>query len=444
MHDSWSALGAPMILVVGAGLAGLTCAKTLIEAGHDVRVLEAADHVGGRVRTDASADGFLLDRGFQVLFTAYPAAQRHLDLPALKLHAFTPGAVLIRDGRWHELGDPFRQLSLLGPTLANPLLTFGDKVRTVRLRRFARRRSIDALFHGRLRGTDKTTGDRSTYEYLRRRRHFKDNGFIDHFARPFFGGIFLDRELSTSARAFLFTWKMLASGKVVVPEHGMGVLADQLAARLPQGAIRLQTRVEGIVEADGRAVGVMLTGGEEIQGEAVVVATDAPAAARLTKRDLPHEGVSVACVYFASSESLYSGPKLLLNANADAFVNNAVQLSNVSTAYAPPGQHLLSCTVLGSPDLVDTELAARCRADIASWFPGKDLASLRHIATYRIRFAQVRQPPGFFKTLPGNETPTAGLVLAGEYTQSSSIQGAMESGERAARVALASLDSAEL
>src|SRR5215468_1879496 len=108
------------VLIVGAGVAGLTCAKVLYEAGHDVRVLEASNGVGGRVRTDASADGFLLDRGFQVLFTAYPAACRHLDLEALKLREFLPGAVLIREGKWHTLGDPLRRFSQLGPTLSNP------------------------------------------------------------------------------------------------------------------------------------------------------------------------------------------------------------------------------------------------------------------------------------------------------------------------------------
>ena len=424
-----------MILIVGAGLAGLTCAKVLVEAGREVRVLEASDAIGGRVRTDASADGFLLDRGFQALFTAYPAARRHLDFAALKLKPLKPGAVLIRDGKWHEVGDPHQRLSLLGPTLANPLLPFSDKRRALRLRRYARRRSLNTIFSGSMRG-----GDKTIYAELRR-RHFKESGFIDNFARPFFGGMFFDRELSTSARMLLFVTKMLASGPTAIPELGMGQIAQQLAAKLPKRAIRLETRVEGIVEADGRAVGVTLTGGEEMQGDAIVIATDAPAAERLTGQSLPSEPVSATCVYFATTESLYSGPRLLLNANPTAFVNNAIQITNVSREYGPSNQHLLSVTVPGIPELSDDALVDRCREDIAPWFPGKNLAKLRHIGTYRIRFAQFRQPPGVFATLPPNTTPTAGVFLAGEYTQSSSINGAMQSGEDAARIVLTSLES---
>lgn len=428
-----------MILIVGAGLAGLTCAKVLVAAGHEVRVIEAADHIGGRVYTDHSADGFLLDRGFQVLFTAYPAAQRQLDYPALRFKRFTPGATLIRDGQWYEAGDPFSNPLLLGPTLANRLLPFGDKLRTLRLRGYARGRSLHDIFHGKLKGRRKEQAtDRSAYDELRR-RHFTDAGFIDSFARPFFGGVFLDRSLETSARALLFTFKMLASGDIVIPEQGIGAITAQLAAHLPADAIRLETRVEGIVEAEGRAVGVTLTGGEEMQGDAVVIATDAPSAQRLIKRDLPSESVAATCVYFGTTERLYKGPRLLLNANPDAFVNNAVQISNLSPAYAPKGQHLLSATVLGAPDLTDAEITAKCREDIAAWFPGRELPKLRHLATYRIRFAQFRQAPGVYETLPTNTTPTLGLFLAGEYTESSSIHGAMLSGESAAKAVIEAL-----
>src|SRR3712207_8380541 len=83
------------VIIVGAGLAGLTCAKVLRERGAEVVVFEASDGVGGRVRTDAS-DGFLLDRGFQVYFTSYPVSKRHLDHAKLDFRSFDPGAIIHR------------------------------------------------------------------------------------------------------------------------------------------------------------------------------------------------------------------------------------------------------------------------------------------------------------------------------------------------------------
>ncbi len=345
--------------------------------------------------------------------------------------------MLIRDGAWHALGDPPSRLSLLGSTLANPLLTFGDKRRTLRLRRFCRRRSLHHIFSGRIRGAD------LTIEEALRQRGFSEQGFIDNFARPFYGGIVLDRQLTTSARMLYFITKMLASGAMVIPERGMGEISAQLAARASRASAAAANARQSVIEAERRAVGVTLTGGEELQGDAVVIATDALTATRLTNLAAPDEPMGVTCVYFAGTTSLYSGPKLLLNANPIGFVNHAVQISNVSPAYAPKGQHLLSASVLTAAPMDEADLVARCRMDLSSWFSEKAFATYRPVGTYRIPFAQFRQPPGIFKQAPANITPTAGLFLAGEYTESSSIQGAMLSGERAAAAVLDALRAEE-
>ena len=148
------------VLIVGAGLAGLTCAQGLSERGVAVTVFEASDSVGGRVRTDASG-GFLLDRGFQVYFTAYPVAKRHLNHERLDLRAFDPGAIVHRGQSRTVLSDPVRDPRSLVPTLLSDAASPADKLRTVGLA--AKAFSSTAISAG---AEDGET-DASTLEYLR-------------------------------------------------------------------------------------------------------------------------------------------------------------------------------------------------------------------------------------------------------------------------------------
>jgi phytoene dehydrogenase-like protein len=420
-----------MIIIIGAGLAGLTCAKTLVNAGQQVRVLEAVDQVGGRLRTDYHPDGYRLDRGFQVLFTAYPAATRHLDFTALKQRKFEPGAILVRDRKHYSIADPLREPTLLAPSLFNPLLSPLDKMRILRLRLELSRLSAGDIFSGVAQPEGQ---DESTEAYLRRKGFSKN--FLDNFARPFYGGIFLDRSLQTSARMFQFVSKMLATGDIILPAEGIQRVPEQIAFSLPRGTVRCSARVGEILLDGGQVQGVRLTSGEKIEGSQVVIATSSPVAAKFLQQPLPTEPVGAVCVYFAGDERLYAQRKILLNTNPDAYVNNAVLLTNIAPTYAPPRKHLLSATVLGNPAEDDAAVAERCRAEISQWFPDYQLHNWQLLAVYRIPFAQFAQPAGVYDTLPDNRTEVEGLFLAGEYTKSSSIQGAIHSGEHAAREVL--------
>jgi phytoene dehydrogenase-like protein len=409
-------------IIIGAGLAGLTCAKVLAERGVEVVVFEASDGVGGRVRTDEKS-GFLLDRGFQVYFTAYPVARRHLDHGALDLRVFDPGSIIYRGRERTVLSDPLRDPKALVPSLLSDAATFSDKLRTLGL--VTRITREEATAAGESNGAE----DVSALSYLRGRGF--SQGFVDSFFRPFYGGIFLDRSLRTSARVLRFTFKMLATGKTAVPARGMGEIPKQLAARLPSGAVRTNSPVEKLLMEGARVAGVEAAG-EEHEADAVVVATDAPTAGRLTGQAVPEDSVGQLCIYYVTDD-LESGKKIMLNAENGGFANNAVQISDVSPLYAPRGQHLLSVVALGGFDLPDGEIYRRGIADVSRWYPEADLAPL---AIYRVPYAQFTQPPGIHEKLPKNRTDTPGLVLAGEYTEDSSINGSMLSGEKAAEEAM--------
>ncbi|WP_435360567.1 NAD(P)/FAD-dependent oxidoreductase [Haloarchaeobius sp. DFWS5] len=419
------------VVVVGGGLAGLVAVRHLADTGATVTLFEREQSVGGRVRSTHDG-GYIYDRGFQVLFTAYPAAQRELDYDALDLRPFSPGACLCRPGHRSILADPFRDPGSLTESIFNRDVTVTDKVNTLRLRRELRGRSLDSLFEGH---------DQSTREYLDSRGF--STKFVENFAAPFYGGITLDRSLSTSKRVFEATFTMLASGETAVPADGMGDIAIQLRERAEAAGATVETRrpVEAVESHDGGEGATVHLGGEQVAADAVVVATDPKRAKELTGvESIPTDANGCVTQWYAIDDTgaLDAGKRLMLNTESDA-PNQVADHTAVSETYAPDGTRLLSATFLGDREESDDELAELARETVASWYPERrfDRFELRH--TDRIPFAQFQQPPGFSETLPDTRDPEDPVYLAGDYTRWSSIQAAMESGKVAADAVVADL-----
>lgn len=417
------------MLIVGGGIAGLMCARALTHAGIPVQLYEREPDVGGRVRT-TMRDGFRLDHGFQVLFSAYPTLAAALDLQALQLREFRPAARIALAGSEPALiGDALADLSLLVPTLLAPQLTLLDKVRMLRLRYLATSLSFDDCFATRF--------DSITTKTFLQRRGFSARAIRNFFA-PFYGGILLDRSLESSASILLYTFKMLAEGGTVVPAMGMGAIPAQLAASLPHDTVRTGQGVSRLLRDDTGVQGVVLDSGKTIATSRVVLACDPPTNASLAmsaKLRVEVPGASLGCttVYLRSRTPLLDGTALWLNGSPTATVSHAITISNVAPSYAPSDESLTAATVLGASAVMDdTELLPRVRADLAAMGGNDACSNAELLATWRVPYAQFAQPPGSFGRRVTAETADRGVFVASEAWYTSSLEGAARGGIAAA------------
>ncbi|MBM3657346.1 MAG: FAD-dependent oxidoreductase [Actinobacteria bacterium] len=393
------------VVVIGAGLAGLAAARHLHAKSFSVAVLESQDDVGGRVRTDI-VDGFRLDRGFQIMLTAYPELRRQVDLAALDIHNFDPGALVMMRGRSYVVSDPFRAPRTLLGTLRAPIGSLADKARIAMLRARTLRGDPRELLRGQ---------DLPTVVALRRAGFSQT--MINRFFRPLFGGIQLDPSLATSRRMFDIIFRSLGEGDAGVPRLGMNALPRQMAARLP-GLVHLNTAVASI---DGRTV--VTTDARRIEGRAVIVATELPAARSLVA--LPERASRRAgAVYFAADKPPTSSKLVILDGSGKGPVLNAAVMSNVAPSYAPAGKHLV---VAAMPEVIDGDLESLAREQMRSWW-GSQVDAWRHLRTYRIAHAGVEQRPPF--NPKRNIALGNGVFVCGDHRDTGSLQGAMFSGRR--------------
>jgi phytoene dehydrogenase-like protein len=404
----------PDVLVVGAGVSGLVAAVELQRRGLSVQVLEASDDVGGRIRTD-EVDGFLLDRGFQVLLTAYPEARRCLDFKALNLREFEPGAIVYCRGRFHTISDPMRRPRKAVPSAFAPIGTVQDKLLAAKLRGELLDAEIDEVL---------SAPEVPTFAALR------DYGFsdkiVERFFRPFLGGIFLDPELETSSRMFKFVYRMFAQGTAAIPSAGMQAIPKQLASHLGEGSIRFLAPVQQVWEG-----GVRLQSGEELFAGAVVVACDPVHAARL----LPEAGIRTAmrdvrCLYFAAADPPVGDRYLVLNGDGEGPINNLCVPSVIAPGYAPRGYHLLSVTVLHAP-LNEDHLIRDVREQLLHWF-GEQANGWEYLRTYHIEHALLDQSMEHGGVAMSGVRARAGLYFCGDHCGTASLNGAMLAGRRAA------------
>jgi phytoene dehydrogenase-like protein len=409
------------VVVIGAGLSGLAAARQIQQSGLSVVIVESSDGIGGRVRTD-NVDGFLLDRGFQVLLTAYPELATQVDMNALDLQAFDPGAfVWIQSkngggGKGHVVSDPFRKPSTLLATTFAPIGTVIDKLRIVLLRLRLLRGVAPKLLRN---------ADMSTLDALR------SAGFsqrmIETFFKPLFGGVQLDPQLATSRRMFDIIFRSLSEGQSVLPARGMQALPEQLASRLKQNTVRLNSPVESL---DGTTV--ILRSGERIAARAVVVATDGPSASILLNLPLV-QSRTAGCVYFSTDTPPNDKKYVILDGSGKGPVLNVAIISNVAPSYAPPGKHLIAAAL---PGVISGNLEQLARQQLREWW-GPQVDTWKHLRTYAISHGGPVQSAPFS---PKQRVSLGdGRFVCGDHRDTGSIQGALYSGRRCGEAVVRSL-----
>lgn len=401
-------------VIIGGGISGLTCAKYLNEKGYSFMLLEGSDALGGRVRTD-KVDGFLLDRGFQILLTNYPEAKKILNYNNLDLKYFGSGAMIKAEKGFMKMENPFRNKMAYLTMAFSSVGSLSDKLK---IRKFANELAEipdDEFF--KMEATD-------TLTFLR--NYGWSEKMINNFFKPFYGGVFLENDLVTSSNFFQFTFKQFFKGDAAIPADGMQAIPEQIAEMLPRNSIRKNARVKGF---EGNQI--FLDGGEVITADRIVVATDPKTSDKLLGETNERTYNITTCTYFSAESSPLKGEKFIaLNPNRRGVVHNVCVPSDISSHYGNAGKSLISVSTQGLEKLDERNLTNRIKRELFDWF-GASVNVWKHLKTYHIPESLVQYRAGSERQ---NSKLGDNLYRCGDYLAYPSLNAAMQTGREVAQM----------
>jgi len=318
----------PEVIIVGGGITGLSAARLLSRKGVPFILLESASEIGGRVQSELY-DGYLLDKGFQILNTGYPEWEnQQINIHALSLQSFASGAKIFQDGKVHTLADPFRDGLIAFQAFFSKSVSVKDMLLVLKLRFLLKRQEIVRIF---------AMENQSTLHFLQ--QFGFSTPFIEAFFKPFYSGIFLESELRTPASMFAFVFKAFAEGTAALPQKGMQQLVRLLSSEINDENILTDSKVTQVQSGM-----VTLSDGTTLTAPNIWITTGTRPFQGVQRKEW-QDNHSTSVLYFSADIAPKWGRFIGLNASKTVLINHFCMPSAVQPSYCPEGKHLLSVSL---------------------------------------------------------------------------------------------------